>query len=359
MKLLLITNNINQTGGVERVINILANQFTCSLNYDIEIISLNSEYTNTFFEFNNKIKISHYGIKPEYSKSIIERVKIEKKFTKNIREILESKEYDIIMTFHCTISKAVLDNKKYLKGKVVATEHLNYSNFTFIRKIINILTFRKSDKFVVLTKYDKSLYSRFLKNIEVIPNAVPFNTNKISNKNKKRIIAIGRLEEIKGFEYLIDIFNLVHDKYQDWILTIIGCGSEQKNLEKRIKEYKLEDRIQILQFTNNVQEELLNSSIYTLTSKSEGFGLVLIEAMECGLPIVSFDIPSSKEIISNLEDGILIPKGDIQEFAKQLSKLMKDYDRRKVYGECAKKNAQRYHMDNIINQWDNLFKSIL
>ena len=129
------------------------------------------------------------------------------------------------MTFHCTISKAVLDNKKYLKGKVVATEHLNYSNFTFIRKIINILTFRKADKMIVLTKYDKSKYSRFLKNVDVIPNAIPFNTNKISNCENKRIIAIGRLEYVKGFDYLVDIFNLVKSKHPDLILTIIGSGS--------------------------------------------------------------------------------------------------------------------------------------
>ena len=359
MKLLLITNNINQIGGVERVISILANKFSSSLNYNVEIVSLNSENTNTFFEFNNKIKISHYGIKPEYSKSIIERLKIEKRFTKNIRDILEDKEYDIIMTFHSHISKAILDNKKYLKGKVVATEHLNYSNFTMIRKIINIITFRKADKLVVLTEYDKSMYSKFLKNVEVIPNAVPFSTNKISNQDKKRIIAIGRLEYVKGFDYLIDIFNLVQNKHFDWTLTIIGCGSEQKNLEKRIKEYKLNNSIEILPFTNNVQTELLNSLIYTLTSRQEGFGLVLIEAMECGLPIVSFDIPASKEIISNRVDGILVPQGDIQEFANQLSKLMYDYEKRKAYGQNAKNNAERYHINNISNQWEKLFRSIL
>ena len=129
---------------------------------------MNSENTNTFFEFNNKIKINHYGIKPEYSKSIIERLKIEKRFTKNIRDILEDKEYDIIMIFHSHISKAILDNKKYLKGKVIATEHSNCINSTMIRKIINIITFRKADKLVVLTQYDKRMYGKFLKNVEVI-----------------------------------------------------------------------------------------------------------------------------------------------------------------------------------------------
>ena len=142
-------------------------------------------------------------------------------------------------------------------------------------------------------------------------------------------------------------------------MTIIGCGSEQKKLEKRIREYKLENKIKILPFTNNVKAELLSSSIYVLTSRSEGLPLVVIEAMECGLPIVSFDIPASKEIISNRVDGILVPQGDIQEFANQLSKLMYDYERRKAYGQNAKNNAARYHINNISSQWEKLFRSIL
>lgn len=122
--------------------------------------------------------------------------------------------------------------------------------------------------------------------------------------------------------------------------------------------YNLEDKINILHFTENIKEELINSSIYASTSKNEGFGLVLVEAMECGLPIVSFDIPSAKEILSQNENSLLANSYDIHDFAKKLSILIKDDEKRKQYGIKSKINVKKYYIENIAEKWDCLFKGI-
>lgn len=357
MRLLLIVDNINKAGGIERVISVLSNYFYTNFNYDIEIVSIFTKENKLFFDFNRNIKITHCSKNYEDFQSRDE----EKKYFKNlIKDILMDKDVDIIMTFYTHISKAVLLNKKNIRrAKIIITEHVDYYESSIKGRIIKKLMYRKADKLVVLTDEYNRLYSRFLNNVITIPNPISFKTSNQSNLLNKNIISIGRLEKIKKFDQLIDIFKDTSNDYNDWKLTIIGEGLEKENLKKKIRESNLEDRIFLKPFTKDVKSELLESSIYALTSEHEGFELVLLEAQECGLPCISFDITPAKEIISDNINGILVKQGDLKEYSRKLELLMDDYYIRRKFGSKSKLNSSKYSIDIIANKWDKLFKELL
>lgn len=351
MKILFITNNINQIGGVDRVLNRLSNYFALKFNYDIEILSLFTRESNLFFKYDDTVKITHGDIDINTNK--LELIKC-------IRKLLLKDDSDIIITFHGFISNIILLNKDILKNKkIIVTEHGDYFDSSKKRRIIRSILYRKADKVIVLTNKSKELYNRYLNNVQVIPNPISFNTDKIGNMNNKKIIAVGRLEEVKRFNLLIDIFKKVSDIHNEWSLDIIGDGSQRNNLQSIINKYKLNDKVKLKHFTKDILNEYLEASIYALTSQYEGFGLVLTEAKECGLPCISFDIDAAKEIIVDNEDGILINDNNIDYFVDKLSLLINDIDLRTELSRNAKYNAKKYSIENIGYQWNELFSSLL
>lgn len=140
--------------------------------------------------------------------------------------------------------------------------------------------------------------------------------------------------------YLIDAFKLISDKYNDWKLQIIGDGSQKQILNKKISEYGLQDRVKIKPFTQNIKQEYLQASIYALSSRVEGLPLVLLEAMECGLPIVSFDIEPALAVLKDGKDSLIARSFNVQEFANNLEMLIQDERKREDYGKEAKKMSK-------------------
>lgn len=357
MKLLLVLENINKVGGIERVINILSNYFYNEFKYDIEIVSIFTQNDDLFFDFSKGIKITHYGETYKFFNSR----KDESRYYNNIlRDILTNHKFDIVMTFYTHISKAVIKNKQFINNsKIIVTEHTDYYKSSIGGRIKKGILYRKADKFVVLSDEYRRLYNRYLDNVITIPNPISFTTDKFSELKNKKIISLGRLDSSKGFDRAIDIFKVIEARCQDWCWEIYGEGSEYENLNKKIKQNGLSRRIILKPFTSNVKKELLNSSIYALTSRYEGLPLVLLEAQECGLPCISFDILSARPIIHNNIDGIVVSDGDIEEFANRLLGLIEDYDARKRLGQNAKNNAKEYHVESICNKWRELFENIL
>ena len=169
----------------------------------------------------------------------------------------------------------------------------------------------------------------------------------------KRFLAVGRFSrKHKGFDLLIEAFHLFVQKNNEWHLDIVGEGCEESLYRNLINKYHLESRILLHPFTNNIQQYYSNAQIYVLSSRWEGFGLVLVEAMAHGLPVISSDLPTSKEIMGNF--GLYFKKGDIQELAQRLDDATHlDWQ---VKSEEAIKIAQRFDVHHIIEQWKQLIE---
>ena len=351
MKILFITYNINQVGGIERVLNILSNYLSDNFKFKVEILSLYSKENNLFFNIKETVKIKHGCLDTNSNKF---------KLVKCLRDLLEKNDADIIITTHGFISNAVLINKKYLKNKnIIVTEHVDYYDSSKKRRIIRAILYKRANKVIVLTNKSKELYERYLNNVEVIANPLSFSTDKTSNQKNKKIIAVGRLEEVKRFNLLIEIFKNISNLHKEWILDIVGDGSQKEYLQYLINKNNLEERVKIKPFTKNIMNEYLNASIYALTSEFEGFSLVLTEAKECGLPCISFDIDSAKEIIEDNNDGILVKNNDVKLYSKALSELIDDKKLRRKMSDNAKQNVEIYRIDNIAERWKKLFEELL
>ncbi len=151
----------------------------------------------------------------------------------------------------------------------------------------------------------------------------------------------------------------VHAKNPEWILEIYGKFDASEGVEILAKSLQIENSVHFFEPQKNIINNYLQSSIYVMSSRFEGFGMVLIEAMSCGIPCVSFDCPfGPSDIITNEEDGFLVENGNTNALAEKLNLLIEDTELRLKMGQRAKENVKRFLPENIMQQWDELFKLV-
>ena len=215
---------------------------------------------------------------------------------------------------------------------------------------------------VALTDADKRDWSKVINSdIIIIPNILTFYPDKITDysKRSKRILCVGRLTKQKGFDLMIKVWAKIADKHKDWKVDIYGDGDLRDTLNELINNYGLNDSITLHPSTSNIYNEHMDSSIFAFSSRFEGFGLVLIEAMSCGVPCISFDCPHGpSEIITNGKNGLLVQNGNIDEFANSLDSMINNYEQRKFMSINARIDSQKYKRENIMPQWIELFETL-
>ena len=221
------------------------------------------------------------------------------------------------------------------------------------------LSINRYNSIVVLTEQDKNENWENNKKIIAIPNPIkslPYKTSTIENK---KVIAAGRLTHQKNFASLIRSWNSVVNNHPDWSLEIYGNGAEYNNLLTLISNLKLEKHVFLKGHSYNILEEMANASIFTLTSTFEGFGLVIVEAMSCGLPVISYNCPCGpKDIISDGTDGFLVPLNDEQCLAEKINLLIENEALRKQMSKAALIKSQKFTAKEVISIWMNLFNTL-
>lgn len=175
----------------------------------------------------------------------------------------------------------------------------------------------------------------------------------------KQVIAVGRYVPQKGFDRLIPAWQLVARKHPDWILRIYGDGMREQ-LQQQIDSLGITASCILEPTVSNIVDKYCESSIFALSSRFEGFGMVIIEAMACGVPPVSFTCPCGpQDIISDGKDGLLVEDGNIEQLAEKISYLIENEDIRKKMGQQARMDVQRFRIENIAEQWKQLFESLI
>lgn len=359
-------------GGIEKQVTTLANSLVD--NYEIEIISLYDILGKPFYNLDERINVKyilHYGPNKKELKESLKKFKI-LSFCSEVKKALKIiyTKYFGIGKLENTINTDVListriEFSKQIKRNDIITisqEHSYINTRKYASKVRR--SFKNIKYLVVMTKKAAKVYEEWLQNnskrpkIIVIPNMIS-RTDEISNLNNKQIVSAGRLEDVKDFPSLINVFERVHKKHSEWKLKIIGDGSRKEDLEKLILEKKLTDSIILAGRLN--EEEIINcfcdSSIFVLTSKSESFSLVIAEAMSCSLPCVSFDIDvGPREIISDGEDGFLIAERSIIKMEEKINLLIESTVKRHEMGEAARKKADKFYPENIKQKWLSVLK---
>lgn len=377
MKLIYCILGIFNPGGMERVLLNKASYLVSQEGWDVTIVTTDQKGRPPFYPFPEKVKMIDLGI--NYSddnnkgafKKIAGYLKRRKLHKERLTELLKREKADIVVSLYPSESSFIPDikdgSKKVLELHFCKFFRLQYGRSGLLGFIDRLRTkqdekiVRKFDKFVVLTNEDKGYWGS-MPHIEVIPNAAMHIGNDYSDASAKRIIAVGRLDYQKGFDRLIRAWEVVRQEsaFHDWTLDIFGQGEWQGMLQAMLNERQLNDHAHINNPTTQIGKEYANSSILVMSSHYEGFPMVMIEAMACGLPVVTFDYKcGAKDIIDNGKNGLLVKEGDIAGLAEAMMKLMGDEQLRKKMSVNARSVVEIYSEEVVMNKWVNLFTSIV
>ena len=374
-------------GGEQRVVSILSNLFV-KIGYDVSILCTDMTIIrdNSLYNLDEKVKINYLdGYNNKYVKKI--RLKREKmnqknlitgKYKKNLliqkfincdlitmyllKRKIEKENYDIVISVGI-YNKLLARVSPYVSAKTIGWQHSSserYFNFKgqwfYNQEKYTKFMLDKFDEYIVLTSKDKQYIKKvFLKDVTVINNPKSIISNKVTDLKKQNFLAVGRFVPIKNFLELIDVFNEFHKVNKKWKLKIVGDGMLKDEYIKKIKEYKLSKYIQIIDYTKNIEKYYLNSSIYLMSSIQEGWGMVLSEAIEFGLPIISYDITSASEMIENNSNGFIIKNYDSSEFLNKMLELATNKEKLLEFSKKSRDISNNRNDELILKKWQKIF----
>lgn len=376
-KIVYCTPSLYMAGGVERVLTMKANYFAEKYDYDVTIIITDGDDKPCFFPLSHKVKVVNLGIHFEemWHHSFIKRLYLyflkERNFKRLLSIELDRIKPDITVSLLRREINFLTD--LYDGSKKIGEIHINrahYRNFTpnrttpfkalFAKYWMSGLVekLKKLDRFVVLTEYDRQAWQE-IPRVDVIPNPLPFYPEIINPIRRKRVIAVGRYFDEKGYDMLLSAWAIIEKKCNEWELDIYGDGN--KSYYERIAESLGLDnkRCRLNNSISDVQKEYIDSALFVCTSRFEGFGMGIIEAMACGLPVVAFDcLWGPRSIITDGEDGLLVENGNIDKLVETIVSLINNPERIVEMGQNARKNVQRFDIDVIAAKWKRLFEEL-
>ena len=378
LKIVYLSPALYMAGGVERVLTLKANYFAEHFGYDITIILTEGKDKPLFYQLSEKIKVVNLNIGFEelWTCNFLKKIFVYLKKQRRYKKALTAE----LMRIHPDITISLLRreinfiNDIHDGSRKIGEMHINRANYrnydtehaNIIKRIFakfwshSLLShLKKLDTLVVLTEKDREAWVE-LDNVMVIPDPLSLSPSSVSPLTEKRVISVARYSYEKGIDLLLKAWSIAEKKISDWRLDVFGDG-DRTAYEQIIDGLKIDrTRCQLHGRTNNVENEYVKSSIFVLSSRFEGFGMVLTEAMSCGLPVVSFDCPwGPRSIILDDIDGLLVENGNVEEMAKSICRLICDDSLRQTISQNARKNIKRFEISQIGEQWKKLFEVVM
>lgn len=378
MKIVYILDTLARVGGVERIMADKMNWLVANGHEVTLITAAQGQHPHSFRLSDNVRHVDidarfHVQYRYGYPMRLWVRWRMNRCFQRNLSREISAIDPDVIIattyykadvvcSLRCRAAKIVESHcarsftgrrDGVTRGRVVQWFH-DFFLDRYIRRIE-----QRADVVVALTDGDAREWSK-ARSVCVIPNVYNNVCTVPACRGFKRVIAAGRLVYQKGFDMLIEAWRTVAERHPDWTLDIFGAGEKEIELKRRIDGLALSGSISIKGPTKRIIEEFSGSDVFVLSSRSEGFGLVLIEAMSCGTPCVSFDCPyGPADIIRDHEDGILVENGNVQRLAEAIIYLIEHEEERRAYGLRAAENVKRFLPDRVMPRWVALFEGLL
>ena len=307
----------------------------------------------------------------------IENIRLQKLFKSRLQDIIDDIQPDIIHTTTYSINLIRIIAKLKTNAKLTIESQVSYDSILkendfkgnyslrLFAKLYDYLTlkkFRKFDAFFALTRGDAAQWEPLITKIFIIPNPLTHYPEQINDHSEiqHRIVCAGRLNHQKGFDLLINAFALIADKCPEWHIDIFGDGDEESSLRSQLLRQRLENRIFIHPATDNIFEEFQNSDFFVFSSRFEGWGLVLVEAMSCGIPAISFRCNYGPEdIITDEIDGLLVSDGNIEELSEKILWMIDHPTQCRSMGKEARIKAKKFKKEIVIQQWIDIFEDLI
>ncbi|MFR9500375.1 MAG: glycosyltransferase family 4 protein [Rikenellaceae bacterium] len=376
MKIAYLKRTRCNSGGTEKVVFNKTN-YLLGKGYDVTLITTEFKDKPDFFPFSDRLKrvdldinYSELKSKPFYLKLLLYPLK-SALHKRRLRQVLLEEKFDIVVSMFGNevywINNTKDGSKKINEVHFARNfrKQLNDGSLSAIQNIISAIknfkdlkAIRQFDLFAVLSNEDKPEWGE-LPNIRTMYNSVTIPAV-ASHLTRKRAIAVGRLAYQKGFDMLIDAWSIIHRDHPDWRLDIYGAGDDRE-LQQQIDTLWLGDVVKINPPTPEIYNEILDSSLYLMTSRYEGLPMVLLEANACGVPAVSFDCKCGpRDIIEDGKSGYLVSQGDIESFAKRVCEVIECDALRETMGARAREIIyEKFSEEVVMKQWEELFKKLI
>lgn len=350
-KILFLIPSLSNSGGMERITTSLVNLLVDRRGLDIDVV-VHSKDLTSFFPLDGRVGVHSLGLTGRVRDS---RREAAKRLETLVRELGATTLVNVDVAM---IQVAALARLRRHGCKMVTWEHFSLADAGFLARMKRYFSAVVSRNTVVLTEADKGRYPRCLRSrVQVLSNFTLVNDRGgQADLSGKRVLAVGRLASVKGFDLLLEAWAKVVRDYPDWHLDIVGGGEEHGNLARLIASLGLEGNASLEGVTSNVGDYYRRSSLFVLSSRFEPFGLVLIEAKSFGLPIVAFDCPfGPREVVRDGVDGILVENGNVERLAQAMMRMMQQADLSREYGaEALADFRARWHVENVLDKWNNI-----
>lgn len=353
MKISFVISSL-QSGGAEKVLSKLANHL-CP-KYKVSIISL-AQKASPFYSLLPEISLINLNLLEKTTSPIKKLWNFLKRINK-LRQTIKLESPDLIISFVDITNVTTLAAAISLKIPVIVSERTNpfHYKIPFFYELLRKILYPKALKVVVQTDSAAQYFSQH-KNIFIIPNAVEALPRKQTSETKIRnIISLGRLDEGKDFQTLIKAFSLIYEENPSLILTIFGEGPERHNLETRIKQLNLEDRVFLPGAIKNIHEKLINCDLFVFPSRYEGFPNALCEAMTVGLPVIVSNCSGNIDVVEDAVNGRIFNIGNDGELAQIITELADDFEQRKSLSLEALKIVEIYQPSKIYKMWEDIIE---
>lgn len=365
-------------GGVERVLTLKANYFAEEYGYDITIITTDGKDRPPFFPLSDRVRVINLDINYEelWHCCLLKKIPLYLYKQYQYNKLLSKELFKIRPDITISLLRREINFITTINdgSKKIGEIHINrahYRNFTPNRSnpIKHIFSkywmhglvdkVKKLDRFVVLTEYDRQAWQE-VPHVDVIPNPLPFYPQEVSAVRLKRVIAVGRYFDEKGYDMLLKAWAIVEKADAEWTLDIYGEGNKHY-YQRIVDELQLDtERCHLNDSVADVQKKYLDSSLFVCSSRFEGFGMGIIEAMACGLPVVAFDcLWGPRSIISNGEDGIIVENGNIGKLADAIISLMHSPEKMLEMGAMARRSVLRFDIEKIARKWTVIFDELM
>ena len=377
MKIIYIVRSLHPVGGIERTLSDKAN-WMVGQGHHVMFVTYMQGDDSIYFPLDERVQLYDLACStfslykyPVYSRFFHFR-KLQNRLRERLKIVLDDFSPDVLVVAIPSAEDFVWDLMKVTQNaKVIIESHVAFDYFlmgkSFTDRLLYVLfsplkAIRKADLLIALTEHDASCWRRHrVKNVQVVSNPVTYYADNINDikKERCRIIAVGRLTSQKRFDRLVEAFSRISDKYPEWYIDIYGEGELRCTLEDLIKSKGLSRRVNIMNFVQDIYSEYKRSQFIVLSSDYEGFGLVIIEAMACGIPVVSTDCPyGPSDIIDNGETGLLA-KMEIEDLAEKMEWMMSHEKERVVMGENAYKKAVQYRKEVVMPRWEEVYMNFV
>lgn len=350
-------------GGAERVCVLMANEWA-KMGYSVSLITL-ARVEEDHYEVDDRVErigLDLVGVSPNVFAAIGNNLRR----VKRLRAAIKETNPDVVISLVDLNNILTLLACKRLDVEVIVCEHIDPRPHDAGRvwSALRNHTYPRCRALTVLTSDVVEYARRFVKGrpIYCVPNAVPSGFEPAPpdrQETEPTLISIGRLTAAKGFDRLIDAFSRVASRFPEWKLIILGEGTKRASLVTQIKSAGLSDRVDLPGWVPNPDEFLKRSRCYVCSSHYEGFPMVLLEAMACGLPVVSFDCQSGPaDIVRHDVDGLLVEQDDVAGLASAMEQLMSDESKRAKLAIRAPDVLERFSIQKFMDRWEAILNEV-